>query len=360
MEYEKQLILTAILNSCKTSIPTNKLKTIDKTIKIDLIIECVRGTQNPQTHHDALLLLSHVASLIPEQVLQNIVSLFTFIGATTARHDDTYSFQVMSKVIENVIPIVVKQQKGDDKVVSVLKIFSDIILDVAMHRRFIVYTKLIQTLGPDMYLWQFLAVLIESHVVHYEKDPKGSKKKSLRHTEDDPDELPERLDTALTIAKQFPCEVVVNTCTNLMKFLSQLPLTEEGMKSQTGRSVSLIFDTKNHSFKQLRFYKYATLQFLNAILTSQEVIKEAERIDDPMKLKSCCTELISETLKYVPGITKASGGQMHQRYWKIALSYCFDILESAIFLLTPDMFVETVRDLIDNHELVTVKMKVRF
>ncbi|XP_063697317.1 HEAT repeat-containing protein 1 homolog [Culicoides brevitarsis] len=358
VEYEKQLILTAILNSCKGPIPANQKKNIDKLIKIDLIIECVRGTQNPQTHHDALILLSHVASMIPEQVLQNIVSLFTFIGATTARHDDTYSFQIMSKVLENVIPIVVKQQRGDDKVISVLKIFSDIILDVAMHRRLIVYTKLLQTLGPETYLWQFLAVLFESHVVHYEKDPKSSKKSTHRHTNDDSEELQERLEIGLTIAKQFPCEIIVHTCTQLIKFLSQLPITEEQMKMKLPKDVTLIFDTKNHSFKHVRFYKYVTLQFLVAVLTSAEVTKEAEHISDPITLKNNCAELISETLKYFPAITKASAGQLHQKTWKVALSFCFDILESAILLLTPDLFIETVRDLIANHELITVRMKI--
>uniref|UniRef100_A0A336KP64 HEAT repeat-containing protein 1 n=1 Tax=Culicoides sonorensis TaxID=179676 RepID=A0A336KP64_CULSO len=362
IEYEKQLILTGVLNCCKSPIPVNKQKSLDKVIKIDLIIECVRATQNPQTHHDALILLSHVTSFIPEQVLHNIVGIFTFMGSSVARHDDTYSFQIMSKVIENVIPILAKHQKGEDKVISVLKIFSDIILDVAMHRRLLVYTKLIQTLGANQYLWQFLAVLFESHVIHYEKDPKSSKKKSGgRQTEEDSDELPERLEIGLSIAKQFSCETVVNSCTNLIQFLSQLPLTEEEMKSNKPmlKQISLIFDIKNHTYKQLRFYKYATLQFLNAILTSHEIVKEAERIQDQEILKSCCSDLIAQTLKYIPAITKASGSQTgHQRYWKIALSYCFDILESTVFLLTPDMFIETVKDLIDNHEMITVKMKI--
>lgn len=336
---------------------------MDKILKIDLIIECVRGTENPQTHHDALLLLSHVALFIPEQVLHNIVGIFTFMGSSIARYDDAYSFQILSKVIESVIPIVVKHQKNNEQVVPVLKVFSDIILDVPAHRRVVVYTKLIQILGPQQYLWQFICVLFESHIRHFGKEPKEKKTPLRMMMDQDADELPERIQMASNITKQFVPETILQTCTSLINFLINLPIQEDELKdflkqsSQKSSEFSL-FDVKVHDHKQLRFFKYTTLQFINSVLSSSEMVSAVVNVQETKDFKENCSDFIAHTLKYIPVVTRASGGQVNQKYWKIVLSYCYDILESAISLLTPDTFVDTVQDLIQGPELITVKMKV--
>lgn len=36
----------------------------------EIIVECIRGTQNPQTHHHALLVLTKMAVLFPVSSLQ--------------------------------------------------------------------------------------------------------------------------------------------------------------------------------------------------------------------------------------------------------------------------------------------------
>ena len=59
------------------------------------IVQCIRVSNNPQTHHQALLLLSLAAQLFPSQVLHNIMEIFTFMGTSVLRQDDAYSFQVI-------------------------------------------------------------------------------------------------------------------------------------------------------------------------------------------------------------------------------------------------------------------------
>ena len=59
-----------------------------------LIVQCIRVSNNPQTHHQALLLLSLAAQLFPSHVLHNIMAIFTFMGTSVLRQDDAYSFQV--------------------------------------------------------------------------------------------------------------------------------------------------------------------------------------------------------------------------------------------------------------------------
>lgn len=41
-------------------------------------------------------------------MLHNIMAIFTFMGSSILRQDDAYSFQVISKIVDTVIPILVK------------------------------------------------------------------------------------------------------------------------------------------------------------------------------------------------------------------------------------------------------------
>jgi len=63
-EYAKQLVLSCLLDICERSL----VKKTDKascSVDVDLIVQCLRASANPQTHHHALLLLSSIGSVIP-------------------------------------------------------------------------------------------------------------------------------------------------------------------------------------------------------------------------------------------------------------------------------------------------------
>ena len=161
VEYTKQLTLSALLHTCRLAQAAGVVlqSSLPKsTFRIDQIVECMRVTKNPQTHHNALLLLSHCAELFPQQVLHNIVDIFTFMGSSVVRHDDAFSFHIINNITESIIPILVKSSDGrkslnanennvNPLVVPVLKVFSDIMLDVPEHRRLPLYSKLLQTLS---------------------------------------------------------------------------------------------------------------------------------------------------------------------------------------------------------------------
>jgi U3 small nucleolar RNA-associated protein 10 len=53
---------------------------------------------NPQTFHQALLLMATLAKLAPDSVLHNVMPVFTFMGANVFQRDDSYSFRVVQKV----------------------------------------------------------------------------------------------------------------------------------------------------------------------------------------------------------------------------------------------------------------------
>lgn len=40
--------------------------------------------------------------------MHNVLAIFTFMGSSILRQDDAYSFQVISKIVDTIIPILVK------------------------------------------------------------------------------------------------------------------------------------------------------------------------------------------------------------------------------------------------------------
>lgn len=65
MEYTQQLVLSSLLHICEHIDTTNRSILNEQVWHVDLIVDCIRVSHNPQTHHHALLALTHIAKLIP-------------------------------------------------------------------------------------------------------------------------------------------------------------------------------------------------------------------------------------------------------------------------------------------------------
>ncbi|XP_012892371.1 PREDICTED: HEAT repeat-containing protein 1-like, partial [Dipodomys ordii] len=177
MEYTKQLILSCLLNICQKLSPDGGRIPKDildaEKFNVELIVQCIRLSEMPQTHHQALLLLGTAAGIFPDKVLHNIMSIFTFMGANVMRLDDSYSFQVISKTVKMVIPALIQSDHGDSKevtrnvevlAVKIISVFVDALPHVPEHRRLPILVQLVDTLGADKFLWVLLALLFEQYV----------------------------------------------------------------------------------------------------------------------------------------------------------------------------------------------------
>jgi hypothetical protein len=97
LEYVKQLTLSyllALMNEARAS----QVAVDESVVRVDLLVQCIRISDNPQTHNHALLLMAAIALMYPEKVLQNCMPVFTFMGASVLRQDDNYSFHVIKQV----------------------------------------------------------------------------------------------------------------------------------------------------------------------------------------------------------------------------------------------------------------------
>ncbi|XP_038109025.1 HEAT repeat-containing protein 1 homolog [Culex quinquefasciatus] len=372
VEYVKQMILSLLLHC---SVKVDETAVADAVFKVELIVQCIRGTQNPQTHHHALLLLAHVAHLVPEQVLHNMMEIFTFMGSSIVRHDDVYSIQIISKIIETIVPTLAagKSDKNTkDRVIPILKIFSDVILDVPEHRRLPLYSKLLQTLGASEYLWMFLGVLLESDVVKGGKkaeeeseERSGSKKK--HKIESEYSNFSKRLEIAINIAHEFAPSEIVETCTKLVQFIQDLPLKIDTVpeRMQIDLADAEIFSVEGHTYKQLRHYRYSTTMFVGTLIRSTQVINKIALLDaeETAGMKVCYRDLIVGSLSYINTVAKvldkmrSEGNERDLAYWEFSIAKCYEILEGTISLLEPDMLITVFAGLL-KHRTLVIRLKV--
>lgn len=369
VEYAKQLVLSSILHACilsgaESGGKRNQLP--DSVFKVESVVKCIRGSPNPQTHHHALQLLAHTAKLLPDQVLHNMMDIFTFMGSSVVRHDDAYSFQIITDIISAIIPTLIKAnqdktpQQRTALVVPVLKVFSDIVLDVPEHRRIPLYVKLINTLGAEEYLWMFLAVLFESHITHGDKE-----KKTAPKSDDLLSEFPKRIEIALALAQEYDPAIVIITSTRLIEFLQKMPSQKPTSDAdKPDGEVALIFNVPNYSAHHFRHYKYIFLHFISNLTSSPSFINQVAAHDEAenQQMKAHYQNAIIKVLIFIPEVSKTTealdaGEAKLIRYWKVMLHNCYDILDNVISLLLPNTFLHVLKGLL-SHKLSGVRRKV--
>lgn len=136
---------------------------------VDCIIQIIRIRSNPTLQNNALLLLSHIARIYPAKVMSNVMSIFSFMGASTERSDDNYTFNVIEKTVERVIPALLAHSPGVEGKVSashLLGVFVDRIDSIPQHRRLMLFTHLLTKILRRGYLPLVLALLLHKQSSH--------------------------------------------------------------------------------------------------------------------------------------------------------------------------------------------------
>ncbi|XP_060600074.1 HEAT repeat-containing protein 1-like [Ruditapes philippinarum] len=374
VEYIKQLILTLMYNICTR---LDKLEQDDiipeQQFNMDLIINCIRSSDNPQTHHHALLLLTAAAKIYPEHLLHNMMSVFTFMGANIMRQDDAYSFLIISKILETVVPALItaceqrkRVPKGitndpDDIITMVIQVFVDSYPYIPEHRRQLLFNKLMTVTGEEKYLWRTLLLMMK-HVV-----TKGTLKAELTT---DSQEVSSDTEFCLSMCSEFTAAVQLLAAREMMNYLLKLPddkdddvvkVVRKGQKSQSfgklHKEDALVFNVAVHTGKQLRYFKYAAINLLVNLFSSIDFIYQ---ITESAEDLSGEFQLVLETaLKFVSHITNTanrSHAKPTAKYWRAILHKSHDMLDKFVSLLPDDLFVTVIGGLL-SHDLPTIQRK---
>ncbi|KFV61142.1 HEAT repeat-containing protein 1 [Dryobates pubescens] len=372
MEYTKQLILSCLLNICQklssngSKIPADILN--KEKFNVEVIVQCIRISKMPQTHHHALLLLGAVAGMFPDKVLHNIMPIFTFMGANVLRLDDTYTFQVINKTVQMVIPALIQAEDSDlsessgtveEVVIKIIRVFVDALPHVPEHRRLPILTQLITTVGGDKFLWVLLVLLFEQYVT-----------KTVTATSSTDKDAVLEADTEfwISICCEFSVRSQFQSMMKIIQYLTELPENKEDdpgpkksrtcktkLKNQDGQ----LFDVESHSDKQLRHFKYLSVSFMSQLLSSPNFVKKIVECEETEELQKLEQRLLEDVLHYINTVASSVEANVDKptaKFWRVLLNKSYDMLDKVNALLPTETFIPVIRGLMTN-QLPSVRRK---
>uniref|UniRef100_A0A669P062 HEAT repeat-containing protein 1 n=1 Tax=Phasianus colchicus TaxID=9054 RepID=A0A669P062_PHACC len=365
MEYTKQLILSCLLNICqKLSSGGNKIPAdvLDKEkFNVELIVQCIRISKMPQTHHHALLLLGAVAGMFPDKVLHNIMPIFTFMGANVLRLDDTYTFQVINKTVQMVIPALIQAEDSDlsessrgveEVVIKIIRVFVDALPHVPEHRRLPILAQLITTVGGDRFLWVLLVLLFEQYV---------TKTVTVTASTDKDAVLEADTEFWISICCEFSVRCQFQSMMKIIQYLTELPENKEVKAVFTNilHCDGELFNVESHSDKQLRHFKYLSVSFMSQLLTSQSLVKKVVECEEKEELQKMEQRLLEDVLHYINTVASSVEGNADKptaKFWRVLLNKSYDMLDKVNALLPTETFIPVIRGLMTN-QLPSVRRK---
>uniref|UniRef100_A0A8B9TSS4 HEAT repeat-containing protein 1 n=1 Tax=Anas platyrhynchos TaxID=8839 RepID=A0A8B9TSS4_ANAPL len=344
MEYTKQLILSCLLNVCqKLSSDGSKVPAdvLDKEkFNVELIVQCIRVSKMPQTHHHALLLLGAVAGMFPDKVLHNIMPIFTFMGANVLRLDDTYTFQVINKTVQMVIPALIQSSGSvEEVVIKIIRVFVDALPHVPEHRRLPILTQLITTVGGDRFLWVLLVLLFEQYVT-----------KTVTATSSTDKDAVLEADTEfwISICCEFNIHSQFQSMMKIIHYLTELPENKEGNCKTEQQKIALMIYSPLPFIKWLRYVITSFLMYINYRLECLE------------SNNSCfLSRLLEDVLHYINTVASSVEGNADKptaKFWRVLLGKSYEMMDKVNALLPTETFIPVIRGLMTN-QLPSVRRK---
>ncbi|GAA6036252.1 hypothetical protein JCM8097_006859 [Rhodosporidiobolus ruineniae] len=167
VSYPGQLLLGALAAVVANVKPESGVTS--ESIRMAPVLDFMRSAINPQTYHQSLLLLAQLGPLVPDQLVHNVIPIFTFMGANVLQRDDAYSLRVVDQTLDNIVPALVKAMRksasGRDGLLAELKdllrAFTDAAAHVPRHRRINLFVRLVETLGAKEFLSAVAMLLVD-------------------------------------------------------------------------------------------------------------------------------------------------------------------------------------------------------
>ncbi|GFN81361.1 heat repeat-containing protein 1 [Plakobranchus ocellatus] len=400
-EYLKQLLLGLINFVCSRHWEEGADEVKGEHLNMDLIVQCIRSSDNAHTHHQALLLLSSAAKIAPSLLLHNMMTVFTFMGANILRQDDSYSFHVIGKILDNVIPALIMacEEKSRQKLSSktkkkwmhscqdsvssmmtvVLRVFVDAVPHIPSHRRMILFEKLVQVVGADLYLWRLILLYIESVTVRGSASRQGIEEERdpvlaamWPEIEDEKTSGPlsaSDLEFLTGLTEPFSSSQLLVAFQQALAYVLALPEEKSpaaplqkpkpssNLEDMSAEDMA-IFSVPSHSPKQLRHFKFATVFAFNHLITSQHIVAQLSETDPTLYLSSY-QRLLETCLQWIGQVSQSLQHHIEdvsRRYWKLLLHKSHDLLDTLVNLLPDSMFFEVVSGLMA-HSLTLVQRR---
>ncbi|KAF5456237.1 hypothetical protein F2P56_025738 [Juglans regia] len=162
MCYIQQTLLVILEDICASLVNAVPLKgDIIHETNIKLLVECANSAKDGVTRNHVFSLISSVAKVVPEKVLEHILDILSIIGESTVSQIDNHSQRVFEDLISALVPYWLSKTHNVDKL---LQVFLKVLPEVAEHRRLLIVVYLLRTLGEHSSLASLLVLLFRSLV----------------------------------------------------------------------------------------------------------------------------------------------------------------------------------------------------
>jgi U3 small nucleolar RNA-associated protein 10 len=342
-------------------------------VNIESVVRSIRNSNNPQTHHIALLLLAQIATIYPDRVLNSIMPIFTFMGVHVVRHDDNYSFHVIQRTIETIIPALVASSRSSKSldshvsVASVVGVFVDAFDHIPKHRRLTLFSHLAHTLTPNEHLHIVTALLLKKLVFAKPKATESADAEDSRavSTADDDAVLQEFI---LRLTNEFTVLEQASMLSSLLNVLVQLPVAADVDKKQSSkksskepenRVTSFLYSAQDYTPKQLRHLKYRIISYIASHFADRKFLskvaagsnKQISSVHVADHLKPVYLSIIETLLAYATELREHLHIAVEQKlaqldFWQAMLTRVYDVLDRVNSLLAVADFVHVISNLI--------------
>ncbi|KAL2917305.1 snoRNA-binding rRNA-processing protein utp10 [Polyrhizophydium stewartii] len=354
VEYFKQLILSALQQLFRSQIDSRTLLVSEDAVRIDLVVQCIRVTDNPQTHNAALLLLSTVASVAPQSVLINIMPVFTFMGANILRQDDNFSFHVIQQTLQTIVPALMRHLDGEAfaELKPIMDVFVQALPHIPTHRRLRLFTLLVQTLGAEAHLGSMLALVLTGSVT--------SNFLAAQRTSDSNDAIT----FSLGLAHQFSHGEQLKALIKVAQMSRTLPCRQAEFASP-------LLDAGTE-LKTIRRVKLQLVNFLGHALKSKSLVSvlgdeadirsEADNLHlqlmEILLLESDAVSAFAGEAQTRPGSSDAKFGRMLMNSLQDALALANNLLALGVFVGVTERLLARSDDAIRHRALVMLKQRL--
>ncbi|OQR68613.1 HEAT repeat-containing protein 1-like [Tropilaelaps mercedesae] len=330
-EYVKQCVLSCLQVHGTSS---DELVRLHRH-QIGLLVKALRLSQSAQTQHSVLAMLNHMARLYPDEVLQNMTSVFTFMGTSLLRQEDEYSFQVVVQTIQSVIPILLeasKSKSNKDVVSKVTRVFVDSWPDIPEHRRYPIFKKLIETLGPAEYAWTLVAQMTD-HLLDKEADLEDC----------------DFLDFMLGLVGDMSLNTILASCQRLLQFALAVPLSPKlANRSAVDKD---IVNTSQCTDQRLADFKSVSAMFVEQVLSGTNFLSLAAELDDgnlaqAEKMYEALLAISLESIHALRAAVQDRDDDDVRESWKSCISLLHDCVDRINGILQPDTLVTVIHRLL--------------
>ncbi|XP_078163817.1 ARM repeat superfamily protein isoform X2 [Carex rostrata] len=200
------IVLKDITDLLEPNIPQDEL--FDKG-NIDLLVTCARSATDASVRNHIFALISSVARVSPQLISDNIISIFSVIGESALKQDDSHSQHVVEDLIAALVPCWLSMTTSVEKL---LQIFIEALPDLAPQRRLVLLLYLSRTLGEDCSLGTVIYLLLHAMVKRLVLTTRGEQLSNLTTSLDRWEYT-----LALQLCEQYSCKVWFPSLVNLLK-----------------------------------------------------------------------------------------------------------------------------------------------